>query len=68
MQRSPITNDNIILVKWLVVFSSLTFEFKETVKDRSLHGWLASRSKLSHAFLCGTKSGQSIGHRNQCAK
>lgn len=69
MQRGYVTNDNIILAKEYAVFLPSPFsKFKETVKDRSLHGRLASRSKLSHAFLRGTKSGQSIGHRNQSAK
>lgn len=64
MQRSCITND-IIFDVFLPYTSS---KFKEAMKGRTLCGWLASRSKLSHAFFRGTKSGQSIRHRNQSAK
>lgn len=39
--------------------------FTKTERGRSFQGWLAPRSRLSHACFQGTKSGQSIGHRNQ---
>lgn len=42
--------------------------FKRTERGRSFQGWLASRSRLSHACLQGTKSGQSIGHRNKSVR
>lgn len=40
MQRGCITNDDIILAKQFAVFLHLSLSSK-TVKDRSLHGWLA---------------------------
>lgn len=42
--------------------------FKRTERGRSFQGWLTPRSRLSHACLQGTKSGQSIGHRNQSVR
>lgn len=55
----------------LALFHPSTFFFSmftKTERGRSFQGWLAPRSRLSHACFRGTKSGQSIGHRNQSVR